>query len=153
MRGLGLSAIAMAAALASGCRSSGGECETDDHEDVAGTWELTTVVTSSCDPEDVGEEDTEVATVVQDGGQLTIDGLGVDLDGSICGASFSARGTSTESVGACTYSVSVTVSGAVDGDTAEGDYRSTMQVPDPEACLSLLTSCTTSYSYSAERIP
>jgi len=145
----GLTFVAALAAIA-GCRN-GGECSAEEHADLAGTWDVRMTVTSdSCDPGDVGDEETEVATVVQDGRDITVDlGIGV-LEGTVCGNSFSARGSESGSFGGCVGSQTITVSGDFDGATitARSSYSSTTN--GHEDCFGV-GSCRGTYDITGER--
>ena len=151
------SAAAIASVLVSAvaCRDSDEPCSADEHEDMSGTWELATVVTSHCEDDQVGAEDRETATVEQQNDEITVDVSGFllvsELRGSICGASFSARDSESAELLDCSGTESVTVSGEVDGDAVSGSIHWSQQVDDPETCLGI-TSCSGSLSYTGERI-
>lgn len=142
--------VLVLALVATGCRD-GDECSSDEHADLAGSWEIRMTVTSdSCDPGDVGDEDFEVATVVQEGRQLTID-LGAQvLEGTICGDSFSARGSESASFGGCVGSQTITVSGDFNGTTISGQSTWLQTTNGHTDCFGF-GNCRGSYSITGER--
>jgi hypothetical protein len=152
-----LLALAVQAMSLSSCRgSSEDECSTDDHADVSGMWNLTTTVTSSCDQDDVGDVDTEIIDVVQDGDRVSFEMSGFILvgtiSGTICGDTFSAAAFESADILGCAGTETVSVQGSVDGDSAEGTTSWSQAIADPEACFGF-TSCSGTTSFTAERMP
>lgn len=138
-----------------GCRGDDDECAEDEHEDLSGMWQLDMVLTSYCDPEDIGEEDTETVTVTQSGSTIVVDVGGFflvsEVTGSICGDTFHARGTASDEFMGCSGSETVTVSGTVEGDTVQGQVSFSQHINDPEVCLGI-ESCNGSYDFMGERV-
>jgi len=146
------SMLVLWAAMPMGCRSGDDECEATSHEDISGIWTVTrTVAADSCDPESVGEEDTFLSTVTQNGADVTIQIPTVDdLDGEVCGDAFSASGTSTSSILGCTVTQNVSVSGVVEGDSIVGRSSWSNRTDQDASCWGY-DSCSGSYTLTAER--
>lgn len=163
MRWAGIGAAFIMAVGTVGCRQGNDEgCSVTEHEDISGTWIVEAVTTvASCDAESVNESQTRYVEVTQDGAHIEIDLTGPIMIGSICGDTFSARGSEIDDFLGCSATTRSSTSGSVEGDTIDATFTTSTELANSQACADLLRkaeqygfeigSCTTSTTVTGQR--